>query len=148
MVNMYPYHNKRAMAFNMSRGDKGFQNLLDGLSAKEVIILRKHSDLIDQVRDIVKMTSIQLQAELREEYNLEIDQYHSNDVWVSTEKLEDAIPDWFTTSHCGWFKNSRDGEFEDWARNFLMQEVRMNIWIRYLEHKKNPKPTPGYGMYL
>ena len=28
------------------------------------------------------------------------------------------------------------GEFEVWARHFLAQEVRINIWIRYMEHKK------------
>jgi len=145
---MYPYHNKRAIAFNMSQGDKTFQNLLDGLSAKEVIILRKHQDLMDKVMGICKMTQIQVEAELREEFNLEIDTYNSHDCWISTEKLEDAIPDWFATNHCGWFKGNHDDEFMEWARDFLMQEVRTNIWIRYLEHKKNPKPSVGYGMYL
>ena len=129
----------------MSQGDKEFQNLLDGLSTQEVVILKEHSDLIDKVMGITKMTTIQLEAELRDEYNLEIDRYHSDDVWISTEKLEEVIPDWFITSHCGWFKNSGDGEFEEWARGFLMQEVRMNIWFRYLEHKKKGPALPWVG---
>ena len=67
MMSTYPYLNKRSLAFNMSQGDKGFQNLLDGLSAKEVVILKEHSDLIDKVMGITKMTTIQLEAELRDE---------------------------------------------------------------------------------
>jgi hypothetical protein len=148
-MSLYPYANKRAMVYNMGHGDNGYQTLLDGMSTKEILILKKHPDLIDKVKDITKMTLLQLLAELKDEFNLEVDQYNSNDQWISTENLEDAIPEWFTTNHCGWFKDSRDDEFLDWARNFLMQEVRINIWLRYLEHKKDhPKVTPSYGMYL
>jgi len=143
--NLYPYHNKRALAFNMSQGDRTFQDLLDGLSTKEILIMRKHPELLGRVQEICKMTDVQIIAELEDEYDLEIDQYNSENKWVCTEKLEDAIPDWFSTSHCGWFKDARNGEFEEWARDFLMQEVRINIWIKYLEHKKNPKPWMGSG---
>ncbi len=147
-MNDYQFHNKKAIALNMSEGNAVFQGLLNGLAAEELGILRKNPELRDRVREITKMTTVQLEAELREEYNLEIDQYNSQDVWISTEKLDDAIPDWFTTSHCGWYTDSRNGEFMVWARDFLMQEVRINLWIRDMEDKKNPKPISYHGLYL
>ena len=143
---LYPVVNKRAAIFNMSQGDKTFQALLDDFSTKELTILKKHSDLLDKVRWISKLNLVQILAELKDEYDLEIDTYHNGDYFISTEKLEDAIPDWFQSNHCGWFKGP--AEFEVWARSLLVQEVRINIWIRYCEHKKNPKSTPSYGMYL
>jgi len=147
-MNDYQFHNKKAIALNMSEGNAVFQGLLNGLAAEEIIILRKHPDLRDSVREITKMTTVQLQAELQGEYNLEIDQYSSQDVWISTEKLDDAIPDWFETCHCGWWVPSQGEGFMQWARDFLMQEVRINIWIRDMEDKKNPKPMPYHGLYL
>ena len=145
---LFPQINKKAMVFNMSQRDSEYEKLLSTLSTKELGILQKHDDLIEKVKGITKMTQIQLLQELEDEYDLEVDQYNIENMWLSTEKLEDAIPDWFSTSHCGWFKDVRDGEFTDWAREFLMQEVRINIWIRYQEYKKDHKENPSIGMYL
>ena len=148
-MDIYPFPNKRAMVFNMSHGDVGYQLLLDGLSTKEILILKKHPDLISWVQEITRMTTVQIIAELQDGFNLEVDEYPTGDLWVNTEKLESFIPDWFTTSHCGWYKDARNGEFEEWAKNFLMQEVRINIWLRYLEHKEDENDTVGhYGLYL
>ncbi len=134
-MSRYSYANKQAMVRNMGGGDSRYQALLNGLSTKEILILRQHPDLIDAVQNIIKMTSVQLLAELKEEYDLEADQHPTQDMYISTEKLEVCIPDWFLTDHSGWFVSSGDN-FQEWARSFLMQEVRMNIWLRYLEHKK------------
>ncbi len=141
----YSFINKQAMVRNMGGGNSQYQSLLNGLSAKEIKILRKHPDLIDTVRDITKMTSVQLLAELKEEYKLEVDQYPSQDMFISTERLEECIPDWFSTNHSGWFISGGD-DFQEWARSFLMQEVRINIWIRYLGHRGDESlPWVGSG---
>lgn len=132
-----PFVDKRIVVHNMSQGDSAYQKLLDGLSDKELRILWRYPDLIEKVREIVKMPLVQIVAELQEEFSLEIEQYPTDNVWISTEKLEDAIPDWFTSSHCGWFTGTGDPEFLNWARDFLMQEVRINLWIKYLEYKKD-----------
>ena len=121
-----------------------YQRLLSGFSHKEINILQRHSDLIVRLREISKIDETAAKLELREEYDLEIDEYLSEDCTITTEKLEDAIPKWFSSNHCGWFMNDFDGNFLEWARNFLAQEVRMNIWLRYLEHKKK---YPHYGSY-
>jgi hypothetical protein len=145
----YPYMNKRAVAFNMSKGpgDLIFQGLLDGLSSEELVFLQKNSDLIKRVRAIAEMSVIEILREFREEYDLDVEQQGDGDFWVSTEKLEDAIPDWFPSDHVGWFK--KPGDFQEWAQKFLMQDVRINIWVRYLEHKKKTQASAAcVGMYL
>jgi hypothetical protein len=145
---LFPQLNKKAMVFNMSKGDSEYEKLLSCLSTKELRILHKHDDLISKVRGITKMTKVQLLQELEDEYELEVDKYTIDDMWLSCEKLEDAIPDWFSTSHCGWSASEKDGEFVAWAREFLMQEVRINLWIRYQEYKKEHPEGANYGMYL
>jgi hypothetical protein len=144
------FANKRAIVFNMAQQNSAFQKLLEGLSVKELEILRRYPELIDRVREIAKMTEVQALAVLKEDYRLEVDGHMNGDVWIATEKLEDAIPDWFHSDHCGWFKTVRDGELLEFAKSLMMQEVRINVWIKYLEHKKNPKMDypGGYGMYL
>lgn len=149
--NTHQDYNKRLLALNMSQGNKEFQTLLNLLSTKEILILRKHDELMDKVHEISKMGVQTVLEKLQTEYALDIDHHVNGDVWIGTEQLEDGIPDWFESSHCGWFK-SLDKEFMVWARTFLMQEVRINIWIQYLEHEKEKAKLdmlyPNTGMYL
>lgn len=147
--------NKRWLIQNLgiqATAGSGFQILLDGLSLRELAVLRKHEDLVDRVKEITKMNEAALISTLQEDYDLEVQNLHSGDVWVGTNLIEDNIPDWFESTHCGWYLDLREGEFHKWARELLMQEVRVNIWMRYLEHKKkNPTITvePIHpGMYL
>jgi hypothetical protein len=142
------FANKRAIVFNMAQQNSSFQKLLEGLSVKELDVLRRYPDLIDRVRDIAKLTEVQAIASLKEDFNLEVDGHLNGDVWIATEKLEEAIPEWFHSDHCGWFKTVKDGELLDFAKNIMMQEVRINICLKYLEHKKDPKPEIFYGQYL
>ncbi len=144
-MNIYPFVTKAVVTLGMSSGDLACQKLLDGLSVKELQILRNHPDLSERIREIRKMTLVQIIAELEEEFDLEVEKLDSS-YWINTEKLEGAIPEWFNTSHAGW--NPGDGSVKgtgismiEWAKGFLMQEVRIDLWVRYLEHKKNEKPT-------
>lgn len=144
---------KRLLIQTLSLGKRGgsvFQVLLDGLSAKELRILRKHEDLSDRVLIISKTPYTTLLNTIKESYGLLVENYHSGGVWISTELLQDSIPDWHKSTHSGWYLTANQGEFEVWARHFLMQEVRINIWLRYVEHKKNsdrreasPRCYPG-----
>lgn len=137
---------KEILVANMSHDSTAFQDLVKGLSIKELNILRKHSDLLARVRRLSQLNTVQLMAELQEEYDLEIDSYPNGNHFVGSEKLDAAVPSWVQSSPSRWFQDL--SEFDTWAQEFLMQEVRINIWIRYCEHKKNPKPTPSYGMYV
>lgn len=132
-------------------GGNIFQSLLDGLSVKELAILRKHDDLLNRTLVISKMTEAMLLETVKEDYDLNAEEWQTGDVWISTEQIEDQIPDWFKSQHCGWYLSFEQGEFDVWARTFLMQEVRINIWMRYLEHKKKSPPKHEHvypGQYL
>lgn len=148
MYSGYDAFARKSTVATMSQGNSEYQTLLEGLSGKELKALRYHTDLMERIKVIANITILQALAELKEKHGLEIDQCQNQDVWVSTEKLESGLPDWFHSDHCGWFLSIGDGEFLRWAKVFLMQEVRVNIWMRYLEHKKNPKIKQQYGMYL
>ena len=150
MFNSYSFvGSKKSVASSMSKGDSQYQKLLDGLSSKELEILQKNPDLITRVLEVTKMTEVQVLAELREEYDLEVDSFQTGEYWIGTEKVEDAIPDWFKSSHCGWFLNDTDaGGLVEWAKSFLMQAVRANLWMRYLEHKESLGNSPHFGMYV
>ena len=146
----YIHANRAALLYQIALGDKPLRDLLEGLSTKEVEILQKHSDLVDKTKEISRMTVVQLEAELTEEYDLEIDEHGPEGSWISTEKVEKNLPEWYESNHCGWFRNKANGEFLVWARGFLMQDVRINLWVRYLEHKKDPSGNlivlGGYGI--
>jgi hypothetical protein len=141
------------MAVTAGQAVGTFQNLLEGLSLKELRILRRYPDLSARVGEIARMTTPELIEALSEDYKLNPIDCHGGDVWITTRKLEDSVPDWFATEHTGWMVSLTDGEFDAWAQHFLMQEVRINIWIRYMEYKKkNPtkqgNSSPGHGNYL
>lgn len=139
--------NKAGIVRLIGKDNKEYGNLLAGLSFQELQILSNHDDLVDMGRKITQFTHAQILAELQEEFGLDIDHFSTNDLWIGTERLDDAIPDWFNSSHCGWFKDRLDGSFLTWAQSFLMQEVRINIWIRYLEYKNTKKGGPGKGTH-
>jgi hypothetical protein len=158
-----PLHNKRFLIHNLlvqKHEGATFQGLLEALSLKELRILCKHEDLVDRVSEITKMSDQELLEVVKEDYQLEPANCATGDVWLGVENLEDRIPEDFVTRHSGWYLSLKDGEFNVWAKHFLMQEVRINIWIRYLEHKKkNPGKqrkaisdyeglATGYGNYL
>jgi hypothetical protein len=94
---------------------------------------------MDRVREISGMNVNELMEEMREDFGLEMEIFSHGAVCVSTEGLADAIPEWFSTYHCGWYKETVGGEFLVWARKFLMQEVCINVWIEYLKHKETSK---------
>ncbi len=113
-----------------------FQGLLDGLSVKELKIILRHDDLMSRLLKISKMSDEELLETIQEDYNLLVTDLCEGSLWVATEPLENNIPKWFDSTHCGWYLETEKGEFGVWARHFLAQEVRINIWIRYMEHKK------------
>ncbi len=132
-------------------GGNIFQSLLDGLSLRELVVLREHDDLMERASEIAKMSETTLLETIERDYDLEPQTWQTGEVWVGTEQIEDRIPSWFKSQHCGWYLSFSDGEFDVWARNFLMQEVRINIWIRYLEDQKKNPPKREHvypGQYL
>ena len=129
---------------------KIFSSLLDSLGIKDLKILKKNDDLVERVVEICKMSKMKLLMEIRDKYNFDVQNCSNGDIWIDgDDAVEGLTPDWIKKGqlpYSGWYLkfNGEDNEFEPWARNMLFQEVRINMWLRYMEHKldsvseKNP----------
>src|SRR3990172_6006416 len=95
--------------------DSACVKMLKNISSTELKILSSHPDLVDRIRFISKFTLPQILEELRNSHKLEVDQAMAGTVWVGTEKLEEALPEWFNSNHCGWMVETH--ELLDWAKD-------------------------------
>lgn len=117
--------------------DRETRDLLEKLSNKELQILVVHVDLLDRVKTIAKMSELHLDHVIRTEYGFRVDSWGAGDYLLSVSKLEENAPSWWNSQHVGWtFQQNDVAQFCKWAREFLLEEVRINIWMRYIEHKK------------
>lgn len=140
-INYMLGHNKPGL------DSKVFSELLDTLGVKELRILKEHDDLSERVVGICKMTKMALLKALRDNYGFNVQSCNNGDVWVeASEDVEALMPKWITKEqlpYSGWYLtfNGEDNDFVPWARNMLLQEVRINGWIRYMEHKLDAATT-------
>lgn len=124
-----------------------FNDLLDTLSVKELKILKRQEDLIERVVEICKMTKIVLLKTIREDYGFDVQNCNNGDIWIdASEDVANLTPEWIKKGqlpYSGWYLtfNGDDNEFMPWARNMLLQEVRINGWTRYMEHKLDVAAT-------
>jgi len=113
------------------------RELLEKLSIKEIDILLKHLDLLERVKTIAKMSDMHLDHLISTEYGFRVDSWSDGDYLLSVSELDQRAPNWWQSGHIGWmFEVGNAKQFSKWAKDFLMQEVRINIWMRYIEHKK------------
>lgn len=135
-INYMFAHNKTA-----GLDSKVFNDLLDPLTAKELKILKKNEDLIARVTEICKLSKMAMFKHIKTDYDFEISNCSNGDIWVDASDVTDKlVPDWIKPgqlSHSGWYLSFAgvENEFMPWARNLLLQEVRVNMWLRYMEHK-------------
>jgi hypothetical protein len=150
-----------------------FNGLLDPLTTRELKIMKKNEDLLNRVIEICKLTKMAMLKHIRDDYGFKIDDCQNGDLWIdASDACEGLMPAWadqIVLPHTGWYLSFQedDDDFMPWARNLLLQEVRINMWMRYYEHKldlaaasskKNPfevtaqvdveLPWNGYGNYL
>lgn len=120
---------------------KVFNELLDSLSAKELKILKKNEDLVTRVTDICKLSKMSMFKHIKTDYGFKIDNCSNGDIWVDAGDVTDPlVPEWIKAgqlAHSGWYLSFAgvENEFMPWARSLLFQEVRVNMWLRYMEHK-------------
>ncbi len=147
---MYSFQ-RQTVLFRLSKSDSEVRKILDALPTKELGILEHHPDLQDRIHEIVNMPVGDLTDALTKNFDLIVSQYGTGEVMIDIEKLEDAVPDWLDTRHFGWYILT--SELIEFCRDFLMGEVRTNIYIRHLEYKQSLEDTqtrllgPGYGNY-
>lgn len=152
MFNFYPYANRGAIIRNMAARhsyDSEIQRLLHHLNAKELQILQKNLDLVDRVSEVSKLDAKDLSEILTIDYDLEVEAY-TGSIWVSCTDIAKRVPENLANAHTGWWFGE-EPEFIAWARDFLMQDIRINIMLRYIEHKRREAKNAGpaqYGMYL
>jgi hypothetical protein len=128
---------------------KVFREMLSSISARELKILIKHKDLIADAMKISGMDKHQLGNKVTTECLLQIEHCTGTcvgDVWIEVDKerAKDFIPDWMTKywndklPYQGWYMTYEcdENDFVPWARDLLLQSVRIGIWERYLEYKQ------------
>ncbi len=147
----YPYFNQKSIAFNLSQGIQTVLELLLELPVNELVVLQKNEDLLKRIQDIATMDTARLMRALREDFSLNLTVFSNGEMWIDIDKLEPAEPKWLCTRHSGWYVAV--DEFLKFGRNFLLGEVRMNIYLRYLEHKSEKEERKvdlqgeDYGCY-
>lgn len=152
MFAFYPYIHRGAVIRNMAARhnyDSEVQRLLHHLNAKELQILQKNLDLVDRVSEVSKLDAKDLREILVIDYDLEVEA-HTGSIWISCTDIAKRVPENLANSHVGWWFEG-EPEFVAWARDFLMQDIRINIMLRYIEHKREEAKSSGplqYGMYL
>ena len=120
----------------ISGADRQFLQLLDELPTNELKILEHHPDLIDAIRDLSHGTLSELRSLLENQHKLEIEGTSIDGYYIDTAKLDDYWPEEASPEEVGY--NSWWIEWKDllfWMKNFLLEEVRINIFFRYIEYK-------------
>ena len=136
------------------------QKLLRDLTKSELKTLQNNPDLVDKVVDISKREENALIEILEEEFDLDIEDCATTGKWIGIDQIEKSKPNWGPDHHIGWAAGGHE-EFLEFARNFMLQEVRINLCVRYItEVKESAKKKdqelatkranlgPGYGLYL
>lgn len=138
-----------------------FQEMVESLSIKELRILNKNPALINRIKWISLQKNKEELVKIILDYGLETINCQNGDVWIGNKtELDKFSPSWADDSlpYNGYYFNF-DKEFAPWARNFLLQDVRCNIWNKYLEKKLNDRSSKSqknltnnaeeyFGLYL
>ena len=153
MMSLGFYLHRPAVIRNMTAQysyDSGLQTLLSSFGSKELKLLQKSPDLIDKLHEISQMDENTAYIMLEEDFSLNMDEYGTA-CWVGTQNISDNEPSWVKTTHVGWAVSGME-EFMELARDLLAQQVRVNLWMRWVERKKKSKShiiyDEDFGMYL
>lgn len=118
-------------------GSQDMRSMLQAFTDKEINMLARYPDLTDEVYRIAIASMADLEDILREDYGLEPVLWEGGDVLVGvSSELDKKVPSWMKSSHSGWVLSAENGEFRAWAQHFFLQEVKVNLWSRYLTHKR------------
>ncbi len=139
------FMSRKGAAFNLSAGDPVVEELILNLNMQHIRSLGKNPDILSQIQDICVLDKAMLISELESTYLLDIEPMDTGEYWIGVGECGAAVPDWFdeVNGHYGWL--IKDEDLVDWARDFLMQNVCINLNIRYLLHKEEEKKKRHVG---
>ncbi len=152
MMAMYSIFSRKAMAFNLANGDGEVLRLLQILPAQELAVIKTNTDLLERIQEIAEIDVVEMLQILQSDFSLDVKPFSNGEMWLGTDNLDDAVPDWFYTQHIGWYLDAAD--LLKFGQDFLMGEVRMNIYLRYLEQqaekvaKEAAASSRGVGQYI
>ncbi len=143
---------KSAKLSHLVREDKEYRKVIENFSEIELSLIIKNKDLGDRLKEISKMKLKQVLDSIRADFKLKIHPYGDAENWISLHELGffKDLPKWWRTTHNGW--NIRTEDMVKFGQGLLIQEVRINLYLRYIEdtanHKKNSNLVGTGGQYL
>lgn len=136
-----------------------FRKLIDDLTIMELGILKQDEDLIQRVKDILKLDAEGLREHMVKVWGLLAESCQNDDWWIDIENIREQCPKWSRAIIEGHYIDGND--FVDWGQKWLMREVRVNLNIKYIEWLREEKKkkiskeladdyadAANWGMYL
>jgi len=108
-----------------------FRKLINCLSIEELKILKLDEGLIKRAKDILKLDAEGLREHMVKKWGMLVEECQNNDWWFDIEGVREKCPIWTRAQIEGHYIEGSD--FVKWAQQWLMQEVRVNINIKYIE---------------
>jgi len=108
-----------------------FRKLIDCLTIDELKIMKLDEDLIQRTKDILTLDAEDLREYMVKAWGLTVEECQNNDWWFDVEGIREKCPIWSRAQIEGHYIDGPD--FIKWAQQWLMQEIRVNINIKYIE---------------
>jgi len=108
-----------------------FRKLIKHLNLAELHILKQEKELIDRVEEISEMDADDLREHMVKKWNMTVESCMHDDWWIDITELRKKYPKWARAIVEGHYL-PRD-TFEQWGRELLMEEVRVNIQIKHIQ---------------
>jgi hypothetical protein len=136
-----------------------FRKLIDDLTLVELRILKQDEDLIQRVKDILELDAEGIREHMVKVWGLSAESCQNDDWWIDIENIREQCPKWSRAIIEGHYI---DGDtFVKWGQKWLLQEVRVNINIKYIAELRDAKKKKAvkeleddyndaryWGMYL
>jgi len=118
-----------------SKLTQGAKDLLGKLSLKELRSLFKNQDLVPKIQEIANLQLFQALDRLRNDHLLDINDCAGAGYYFGIDdKLGKRHSNWLLDACNGYWSGDDESTLEA-ARSILLLEVRVNLWLRYLEYK-------------
>jgi len=128
------FNNKGVIVANLAihyRAGTPFRKLIADLTLTELRILTKNEDLGQRIKDISYMEADDLREHMIKHWGLEVESCQTEDWWVDIEPVRKKLPAWSRATIEGRYIHGED--FVEWGRKWLLEEVRVNLSIRYIQ---------------